>query len=129
MKNTRHMRALASILLIFFLFTAIVLRSLSAFNPPQGTLKTLVSQKEDPSSKADTQLIFDVKESEERSENGCGSRGAEDLQNNFYLIGQVSTSALFTISESRHYSLYYTPHSFGNATGVPLYLAQRSFLI
>jgi hypothetical protein len=121
MKKANHIRSFASILVVFLLFFSFISSSFSSLTVYREVRKTVITKKADASSKSDVQLPYTEREKEEET-------GTEDKSNLFFIY-LVSDSVLFTIAESHHYCFYNTPPCCGNATGLPLYLINRTLVI
>lgn len=117
MNKRNHVRAFFSIVLVFFLFTPVLVRTLNAC--AEGNFKRIGFTKTSGAPvKADSQFLFEEKEKEDKSAHQSLTQPPV-----IYVIGEFS---LFTPKNSRHYS--YVPDS-GFFQGTPHYLAIRSLLI
>lgn len=115
-----HLRSFTCLLVVFFLFTAIVSRALAAAEL-DGAPKQQSYSKGAMPVKADTQLPFEEKEEEKEQEKKSDS----EVSDIFFLYLAID----FFPSAARHFvSSPYSgsPRFCGNR---PVYLAKRTFLI
>jgi preprotein translocase subunit SecG len=122
MKKINHLRSIAGILVVFFLFTSIVAGYLNTLQTPKEIRALSLDKKATSHSHSDTLLPYEEKEKENEEEN-------RDNQNHFFFICMAGQPVLFTISAPQAFFLYNAPRSCGNATDIPIYLATRSLLI
>jgi hypothetical protein len=117
MNKRNHIRAFFSIVLVFFLFTPVLVRTLNACT--EGTFKRIGFTKTSGAPvKSDSQFLVEEKEKEDK--------GAHQSLTQPPIIYVIAEFSLFTPKNSRHYS--YIPDS-GFFQGTPRYLAKRSILI
>jgi hypothetical protein len=116
MNRKNPILALTSIVLVFFLFAPIVVRSLHTYSAHSKT--TGLSKSSGAPTKADSQMPFEEKEKEEK--------GIDDSLAQLPLIYILTEYIPFT-SEST--STYPDVRNSGFCGNTPLYLAKRSILI
>jgi hypothetical protein len=117
MNKRKGIRTLTSILLVFFLFAPVVIRSVQAF--ADGSFKRVGLTKTSGSpTKADSQLLFEGKEKEEK--------GTNQMLAQLPLLYVIVEFFLVTPENAKNYA-------FGqgscNFQGTPLYLAKRSIRV
>lgn len=122
MKQSNHIRLLASILVGFFLVSSIVSDSLAALHHFYEVEGLALTEKLAPACKW-IDLTFEEKEKEEENV------FTPEIQSNLFFIGMVGDAGLFTIAGSSSHSFYDALSACGNATNTPLYLATGSLLI
>lgn len=116
MNRKNPILTLTSIVLVFFLFAPIVVRSLHTY---AGHLKTTgLAKSSGTPTKADSQMPFEEKEKEEK--------GVDDSLAQFPQIYILTEYISFT---SENNSTYPDVQSSGFCGNTPLYLAKRSILI
>jgi hypothetical protein len=125
MKKVNHTRSLASMLVIFFVFTAIVSNALNAFPCNPVKHEAAIAKKTNGHSTSDTQLPYEEKEKEEEN----GPENENKSQHNRHLICLQGEILSLTIAVCQQYYFYHAPRAFWNATHIPLYLAKRALLI
>ncbi|SHG62112.1 hypothetical protein SAMN04488109_1112 [Chryseolinea serpens] len=122
MKQSNHIRLLASILVGFFMISSIVSDSLAALHYFYEVEGFALAEKLAPACKW-IDLTFEEKEKEEENV------FTPEIQSNLFFIGLVDNTGLFTIAESSSHSFYDAVSVCGHATTMPLYLATGSLLI
>ncbi len=116
MKGKNLILKLTSILLIFFLFIPVVIRSVYAYT--DGGLKRVGLTKTSGPTKADSQLLFEEKEKEEK--------GANEMLAQLPLIFVIAELFLVTPENSTTYSFDMDCCFF---RGTPLYIAKHAILV
>jgi hypothetical protein len=117
MNNSKGIRTLTSIMLVLLLFAPVVIRSVQAYT--EGSLKRIGLTKTSGSpTKADSQLLFEEKEKEEKA--------ANQMLAHLPLIYVIAEFLLVTPENARNYSF---DRGSCNFQGTPLYLAKRALLV
>jgi len=117
MNKRKGIRTLTSIILVFLLFAPVVIRSVQAYT--DGSLKRVgLTKASGAPTKADSQLMFEEKEKEEKS--------ANHLLTQLPLIYEIAEFFLVTPENAKNYSYDRVCCFFG---GTPLYLAKRAILV
>jgi len=116
MNRKNPILTLTSIVLVFFLFAPIVVRSLHTFTGHSKT--TGLAKSAGAPAKTDSQMPFEEKEKEEK--------GVDDSLTQLPLIYILTEHISFT---SENTSTYPDVHHSGFCGNTPLYLAKRSILI
>jgi len=117
MNKRKGIRTLTSIMLVFFLFTPVVIRSVHAFT--DSSLKRVgLTKTSGTPTKADSQLLFEEKEKEEK--------GANQMLTQLPLIYVIAEFFLVAPENSKNYSFDQSSCFF---RGTPLYLAKRTILV
>jgi len=118
MNKINRLRSLTCFLLVLFLFTPVVLRSLNKLQNQQEVKKTSYIKQTSGSSKIDNQFLYEEKEKEEKTGHGY-----------FPILPSLFVGFNFdkeTLSNNQHY-LFVSPFPLGGK--VPLFLTQRSILL
>ena len=117
MNKRKGLRTLTSIMLVFFLFAPVVIRAVQAYS--EGCLKRVgLTKSSGTPTKADSQLLFEEKEKEEK--------GANQITAQLPLIYVIAEFFLVTAENAQSYSF---DQGSCNFQGTPLYLAKRALLI
>jgi hypothetical protein len=115
MYKRKGIRTLTSIMLVFFLFAPVVIRSVYA--DTNSSLKRVTKTSGAPT-KADSQLLFEEKEKEEK--------GANEMLAQLPYIYVIAEFFFVTPENSKTYSIDIDCCFF---RGTPLYIAKQSILV
>jgi len=117
MNKRKGIRTLTSIILVFLLFAPVVIRSVQAYT--DGSLKRVgLTKASGAPTKADSQLLFEEKEKEEKA--------ANQMLAQVPLLYVITEFFLVTPKHPRNYSFDRVCCFF---RGTPLYLAKRSIQV
>lgn len=117
MNKSKGIRTLTSIMLVIFLFAPVVIRSVHTFTDGNSKRVGLTKTSGIPS-KADSQLLFEEKEKEEK--------GTNQMLTQLPLLYVIAEIFLVAPENAKNYSFDQGSYNF---QGTPRYLAKRTLLV
>jgi hypothetical protein len=117
-KKLKHLKSVASLLVVFLLFTSVIASSFSLLTIFKEVRELVLTKKTNSPYKTDVQLPFEEREKEE-----------EESQVIRFFVGFVVESVFVFDTETSLYYSYHTPSNTGHATGNRIYLFNRTLLI